>query len=468
MTINTGTASARPSRSTRNRSVSFLVFVLRFAEEGGVTIPVAPAERNENGRERVHVRLDTDQHGRPHLPGTSLAGALREMVSDQGGNPDKRFGCLLESGATIGAADQIVDARASDIWVLGSRWLGDEDAAPQFSSRASTKINRHRGAAEANTLRAEEVLPAGTRFEVFLRWDNAAPGEVEELAGQLAGWRAFLGRGVSRGRGQCVTESVRHGTLDLTDPNDLLQWLTESGPSLARAVATTKTDVPASLESAHLLSIPLTIVGPWRVGSGDPPTEQLITMLRVNGAPIMPGSALKGLLRSRAEFILRTVGVEPAPCQDQTCTKCWTCRVFGSGGGQDQESATVGQRSAIRVTDAPIENPVPIQRTHVALDRFTGGALDGALYTVEALEGGTFTLTVDEFSGTAGDISHEEIRAVLRLVLEDFNDGLIGMGAATARGYGSVSVGLDTAEASGALPTAAQARRILVGMAGES
>src|SRR5258708_7207835 len=79
---------------------------------------------------------------------------------------------------------------------LGGRRL---DEGSEF--RSSTKISRHRAAAEASTLRTEEVLPPGARFEVFLRWDGASAADAAEFAALLVAWRPFIGRGISRGRG---------------------------------------------------------------------------------------------------------------------------------------------------------------------------------------------------------------------------------------------------------------------------
>ena len=111
-----------------------------------------------------------------------------------------------------------------------------------------------------------------------------------------------------------------------------------------------------------------------------------------------------------------------------------------------------------------MRDPVDVQRTHIAIDRFTGGVLPGPLYTMEALESGTFTRR--RWSGSRRWIraQGDEIRAVFRLVLEDLDDGIIGIGGGIARGYGSVSVDFDDAEASGALPSAAAARRVLAQM----
>ena len=92
------------------------------------------------------------------------------------------------------------------------------------------------------------------------------------------------------------------------------------------------------------------------------------------------------------------------------------------------------------------------------IDRFTCDALDGALNTMEVLEAGTFPLRVERLAGEPNPRREEEIGAVLRLVLEDLNDGIIGMDGRTARGYGSITVDFDGATG---LPDAGEARRLL-------
>jgi CRISPR/Cas system CSM-associated protein Csm3 (group 7 of RAMP superfamily) len=457
----TARPQADPGQQAHLRSVAFIVFTLRFTESGGVTVPGRAdhgVDRRiggsaETGPGLAHAALDTGPDGRTQIPGTSLAGALRDMIRHHRGADvaDQLFGRLLAPGGS----GEDADAQASRLWVLGSRRLDDGSAI-----RSSTKISRHRAAAEANTLRTEEVLPVGSTFEVFLRWDNPELGEIEKFAGLLAAWRPFLGRGVSRGRGACAIDAVRHGTLRLDNPGGLLRWLTISGPDLARAVAGTEVHAADQAPLEPLLRAEISIDGPWRTGSGEEPEGRPIPLFRVSGVPTVPGSGLKGLLRSRAEYILRSVGVTPPPCAHQQCGMCWPCQVFGHGGGQDQDAETVGARAAIRIPDAGIREPVGTTRTHVAIDRFTGGALPGALYTMEVLEAGVFTLQVDPLGEVPPGLV-PQIRAVLRLVLEDLNDGIIGMGGGVARGYGTVRVDLTGTEAATSLPSLAEARREL-------
>jgi CRISPR/Cas system CSM-associated protein Csm3 (group 7 of RAMP superfamily) len=254
---------------------------------------------------------------------------------------------------------------------------------------------------------------------------------------------------------------VRYGTLQLESPGDLLTWLTLSGPGLANAVAKTPVAAPDPSATAEdsLCQVQVSIVGPWRIGSGEEKQEgDPIPMLRIAGQFVMPGSGIKGIVRSRAEYILQSVGI--AACDEQKCSQCWTCRVFGYGGGDDDASPAVGRRAQIRFANAPIlDAGEPIFRKHVAIDRFTGGARDTALYTMEALEAGAFTVLVEPMGSVPADIL-AQIRAVLRLVFEDLNDGLIGMGGGTARGYGSVRADFS----SSGLPPLDEARKVLAGM----
>jgi CRISPR/Cas system CSM-associated protein Csm3 (group 7 of RAMP superfamily) len=458
------------------RSVSFVRFTLRLTEPGGVTVPAAPSRDDGApwGRERAHLLLDLDPWGRPHFPGTSLAGALREMVhgSDGEATADAWFGQLLAPGS--GGTE--VDARASLIWVLGSRPVdaaGNDLDGVTSEIRASTAISRSRAAAEANTLRVAEMLPAGSRLEVFLRWDDPPQGDLNRFLALLSRWRPLLGHGTSRGQGRCVIESIHHGQIQLDDPAGLHQWLTQSGVALARDVARTEIR-PSAAAVKPLLEVAAEIVGPLRVGSGEPPQatgaqgQQVTPMFRVGADYVLPGAGLKGLLRSRAEYILRSVRLHPEPCPNQRCGRCWTCAVFGFGGGNEATAEAVGKRALIRAGDAMVLDPVPVQRQHVAIDRFTGGAADGLLYTVDALEGGTFQLSIETFADPPDENLLAQIRAVLRLVLEDIDDGIVGIGAGVARGYGSVRVDLAAAQERGDLPSGPAAREELQRMVAAS
>jgi len=508
------------------RTVTVFRLVLRFVEPGGVGVP-APIGR-DGDRETVHTLLDTDQYGSPHLPGTSVAGALRAGVRDRLGaeRSDEWFGHLKE----VDRSSETVDSVASPIRVLGSRLCRDRTGGPapgdrsgrgddvdrtdgthdagggggtdatqaghHLLARASTAVDRWRGAARNSTLRVDQLLSVGARIAVDLRWDDADPADVEEFSGLLATWSPLVGRGVSRGRGRCVVEELRHGTLDLRRTDDLLLWTTSSGPALVERVAVTSVPV-APADPRILFRVPLLVAGPFLVGGGQAAREttgqgedrEICVPLREAGRFVVPGSALKGIVRSRAEFVLRSCREAVGTAADQAgplvcpshgadtggvaggtgpstdgntgsdCGTCWCCEVFGHGGGRDESRSAVGSRAVVRFRDATVEDTREVERTHVAVDRFTGGARENLLFTVRALEAGSFDLVVEDL-GLPGS-EREKFLALVRLILQDLDDGLMGIGRGTARGQGDVRVLWEEAEPSGVLPDRGRAQEIL-------
>lgn|GEM_PF-256872 len=103
------------------------------------------------------------------------------------------------------------------------------------------------------------------------------------------------------------------------------------------------------------------------------------------GAPIVPATTVKGILRHWAEVVLRGWGrpVCGAPAPSDMClppSLCVVCRVFGNP----------RHPSPLRFADArpcPEERggAIPHPRSHVALSRRRRSALEGRLFTVETL-----------------------------------------------------------------------------------
>jgi CRISPR/Cas system CSM-associated protein Csm3 (group 7 of RAMP superfamily) len=75
----------------------------------------------------------------------------------------------------------------------------------------------------------------------------------------------------------------------------------------------------------------------------------------------------------------------------------------------------------------------------VALDRVTGGARPGLLYTQQVVVAGHFRLRVEPLR----PLRDAEL-ALLRASIADLHDGLVGIGGATTRGLGTVRVDDET------------------------
>ena len=164
----------------------------------------------------------------------------------------------------------------------------------------------------------------------------------------------------------------------------------------------------------------------------------------------IPGSSLRGVLRSYAERLLRSVrydlacdptqtrgghkGLPPACFAGQDTTKktgdeayngsCYACRLFGN-------TALAGR---LRVGDLYVEDKPLLERRYgVAIDRITGAVAQGP-FEMETLTDATFTGTLALRNFTLGQLG------LLAAALLDLSDGLVPIGFSKSRGLGRVQV----------------------------
>ena len=199
--------------------------------------------------------------------------------------------------------------------------------------------------------------------------------------------------------------------------------------------------------------------GALLIKSGMPQmTDVDMSWVRVyrNGQPevFLPGSSLKGMIRSHAERIARTLkdncACDPFSKHGDTIfcgnfletlkrnnrggeistpevykKSCPTCRLFGN-------TFILGR---FATEDAYIEGESPkIQhRDGIGIDRFTGGASRGAKFELEVITGGVFKTTLHLQNFELWQLG------LLGFVLQDMRDGLVRMGSGKSRGLGKIT-----------------------------
>ncbi len=203
------------------------------------------------------------------------------------------------------------------------------------------------------------------------------------------------------------------------------------------------------------------------IQAGDQPqTIADSPIIKLGNEPVIPGSSLKGALRSALEGLLsakgKTVCVPLAtipreykgrgneektkqyvqrigrkePC-DPTGEVCAVCRIFGTAGGNKGLSG-----SAI-FQDANVSNYSPeqlLERSHVAITRDTRSQSAGSLVTNETVDKGV------KFAGNIRFINPEEwqVGAILQAV-EWLKQ--LGIGSRKTAGYGQLDISVDGIEA---------------------
>lgn len=367
------------------------------------------------------MTLRTDPAGHPHLPGTTVAGSLRAHCTH-----DERLTRAFGAEPPHEANQRDEERTASKLQVLGTIYR----PAGEVRTRTRTAIDPWRGAADTNTLHSIDQLPPDTEFDIMLRWDEPDADELEAFFNALRTWCPRLGRGVSHGAGHCAVTGWGSADYDLATERGLLAWIQNTGLD-SYPTPVERTDSPEL--PTRPLNLEYEIVDGVHIGTGergenDQGVEISLALREKRGDVeqfVIPGSSLKGVLRSRAEYICRVVGA--SACTTRQCGQCRPCRLFGH---TSRESA---RRAAIAVHDATIFDARCEKRQHVALDRFTGGAAPGLLYTDEVIVSGRFTLSVELL-----DTLNAADQALLDAVATDLHDGLVGIGARTTSGQGTI------------------------------
>lgn len=426
------------------------------------------------GAAGVDLPLAADGLDRRCIPGSSLAGPLRAWAARM--FPDREELVTRFFGGHDG------DQAASLLTVH------DVPIDEPFAEvRDGVAIDRRTGAAVENLKFDREVLPIGTELRATLDLELDERGaELRALLGHVLGALARseirLGARRSAGLGrvslagcaveeesltgrEAVLEALRRRRAAPSAPEQrhgaelqaLLARLVDEAPGLrpreARSLTVTIGWDPAlpvysgvGLDGAALDALPL-VTGRDRV------------------RPVLPGASIKGVLRAHAERVVRTLlhSVAPTDFAGQIDLPL-VDSVFGttSNAGallvEDCHAEAAIDREGWRKLaelrkrgDGDASEVLELLRelglerwqpaTHVSLDRWTGGAAAGRLFTLlepSRLRWEPIVLLLD-----LARLPEEEARAaqaLLLLLVRDLVLGRVPLGFGTRRGLGEVAV----------------------------
>lgn len=336
-----------------------------------------------SGREGLlsDAMLARDGQGNLVIPGSSLAGPIRVYLERYFSQPDQGESAENNRRSLLGF-QRSDEGQASRLIVEDSLPAGELTT----EVRDSVGIGRASSAAVDQLKFDREILPAGVAFPLRLQWDcrdeeqrsrfNEAIGSlVAALADEGIRFGACVTRGLGRVRlkGNHQTRSfalrTTRGMIDWLGylagagkTNDSLIQLPDSNfcepPSLDLEIEFEPVGplmVKAAIDGAGADMLPL--ITSRHGGTGAPP--------RV--LPVIPGTSIRGALRSDAERLLRTLlGIDSADHQMETGTGdpsrfqdsleqlpliCW---IFGRAGQDVEATAEIDSPDGAEAPDAEV------------------------------------------------------------------------------------------------------------------
>lgn len=387
-------------------------------------------------------------NNRPFIPGSSLRGALRALLAQANAAQSlELFGFMDHTGGQAGRL-RIFDAPLQTA-ASGSATPGQHpERATQVLAR--TAIDPVRRAARLEKLIHQEAVPSGSTFDLRIELEGSADQAtclwtlLHALGNSPAGQGLSLGQGRSIGRGDI---SVRGLNCKQFDTHALQSWLDQALQSSVTTPDLWKPELTCTLSpDPQLLTLlqqrwcplhltlefhtPLLVSDPAKAKARghktDDPSANQHPTLDPKGHALLPGSSVKGVLRSQAQRIERTLGWPQAA--DSPCL-----RLFG------QTTAAGWLRVSNFVGSSPAKDE---DFEFVAIDRFTGGAADGAKFKFKALIKPTVQghIALDT-EALQRDIRHApqsslQTLGLLALLLRDLFEGDLRFGGHHASGFG--------------------------------
>lgn len=336
------------------------------------------------------------------LTGTSIAGALRnylqecekgfEVKEDKNSITRKLFGYHEDN--SFQSYLIIDDALA----IISEADKNAKNFKPKTELRDGVRIEAATRTAADKAKYDFELLEAGTkfklRFELLICEQRKNKEETKEqvdanteefkeklvsaLATALQGFEKgeiHIGAKKRRGYGECKVENWKYQSFDLTNKNGLLDWLKHDTDCLnvtnKISIATLITQLFDKrnyfrLDATFALDGSILIRSSSKISDIYQPDD---VHLRSNGKPILSGTSLAGVLRHRAYKIVNTLS-NKATAQNITET------IFGDDDTQKKDR----RASRLEVRETVIKNTNDLVQTRVKIDRFTGGAMDTALF----------------------------------------------------------------------------------------
>lgn len=401
--------------------------------------------------------VNRDSYGLWRIQGSSVAGILRSYIKDA--EPELEDILFGHQNRNFSSLDQ----SASLVWCSDASLLDfDDDFA--FKKIASGKdigfgvgpfvrdhvnIDLEKGTATDGGKYDEEIVPPGVKFAIELKldgWNEELSADKSDAFLKLCsaikqGLITFGGKTVS-GYGKVVCTYAEVKELNLKNKDDLETYLNLSdspvfadneGHSVELLKVDDFTSKDGSLYTGKLV-LPLVSNGPILVGgtnSKDSEVDMVCLMTPILDDKkkdyiykyTISGSSLRGVIRHRVFDILKALDKDNESSDELNS-------IFGSVSGKN------GSAGHIKCSDIYLDVDKAQHVQHVAIDRFTGGAIDGALFDEAPVwESGLLLKTEIEFT----DLTALQT-AVLMHALLDICTGDAPIGGGTNRGNGVVRI----------------------------
>ena len=371
-------------------------------------IQKSPLRISSGYGENTDVDLIRDSKGRPFIPGTSLAGVLRSLYSFD--NEKELFGDVDSKG------------NSSDSKLLISDGVLDEKAKDSdyfISSRDGVGVDEKLGTAiKGAKFDFECVECSRPYYSVIELTDAKFENDTDLLLAYVMKNGISLGGKTTRGYGDMAVQVKKK---IFTFPEDLEEWLNYDAFNYSGYSELLDVEISDNSANQTIISCDIEMAGSFivRVNTSAISEDAMPLSAHESGNPVIPGTSWAGSFRHHLLKINDTVNA---------CESSLINEIFGKS--KDKK------KSQIRFNETNICGSYKYSYTRNVVDRFTGGTVEGALFTEMLARNGKGKLVI-----TLSDkVNNKAFLDLLGAAIIDLDKGYFNVGGEGNVGRGLVKI----------------------------
>ena|SRR5690554_1994247 len=390
----------------------------------------------ENNNTDSDVLVDSEN--KPFIPGTSLAGVFRSYLAKHVDfdEEEKELKYLFGSPFSIKNKNETT---ISNIYISDANCCDKRKV--EILVRDGVELNEYKAAKDKSKYDYEVIKP-NTKFEfhieVILREKfnyykngkvftksidyNKIKNYIANLLIALEEEKISIGSKTSRGFGVIKVVDVK---VELIDDKDYQHYINFDFEKINNNVNYRDWIIEKISDNYYEIEVELELVSSLIIRDYidvldviDAPDQ---IMLNVGDIPVIPGTSWAGCFRHHTRKLLEELDINIGLID----------LIYGYVDKNDDKKSTYSKFSFI---ESEFENKVYRVVRRNKIDRFSGGAVDKALFNEQYLESGNTRLKIRVEKG------FEDYIGILFIIIDEINNGLLALGGETSVGRGLFKV----------------------------
>ncbi|WP_066350193.1 RAMP superfamily CRISPR-associated protein [Aliarcobacter skirrowii] len=385
--------------------------------------------------------IQKDWNGLPMILGTSLAGVLRkefdktlanEIFGDDDSNKKDAKGSktILSNALLLDEKKEVNET----LLLEKSEFLKIFTDLPQREHNAMND----KGVTNNTAKFDEEVIFKGTQFKFSIEMIDSNIDEFKNVLNLLSKNSFRIGGGSSKGFGQIEVLEITYDEFDVNSEK-YTNFTNSLNTKLSQSDKSVKEDDKSYIKYELLLTPDDFFM--FGSGFGDKDADMTPVYEKVvdyenkklsENRVLIPASSVKGAISHRTTYHYNRINKnfikETAENKAEVVEA-----IFGAKKDKDKD----GFKGNILISDVYLKGNDTKVFEHVSIDRFTGGAIDGALFQEKTIA--TKEKFVLEILLNKEKITDKFVLEAFEKALKDIITGMLSLGGATTKGYGVFS-----------------------------